>query len=354
MLEGGVGDDVLQSIGTETGSPLDKQAVHAQLLGGPGDDALHGGPGRESLSGDDGDDELLGSGGSDDLGGGAGADRLDGGEGDDRLMLDVLGDGAPDLGAGGEGRDVASFISEPRSRTRLVVDLADDRGPDGPATEVDALAGDIEDVEAQTAADSSILGSDGPNRLIVSGPATVDGRGGADELGTGRELRDGRGVRLIGGAGADVFRPGTGARVEARDGETDTVDCESRMPLRIDLDVGRDRATRCGSGLSISTRWAPFDRARRGGRFRFVVACHDPYHPCRVRMRPTLGRRRLAPITLRVPPAGRQRTSIRIPVDAPGGRQWMRLAARVASPFPGVPALRTTTGTFVRVLPRRG
>ena len=94
-------------------------------------------------------------------------------------MLDVLGDGAPDLGAGGEGRDEASVISEPPSRTRLVVDLADDRGPDGAASEVDALAGDIEDVEAQTAADSSLLGSDGPNRLNVSEPATVDGRGGA-------------------------------------------------------------------------------------------------------------------------------------------------------------------------------
>jgi Ca2+-binding RTX toxin-like protein len=93
VVNGGLGDDVIDV--SAAGRP-------AALDGGKGDDVLVGSEFDDVLIGGDGDDALYGLGGSDVLSGGKGKDFLDGGE-----------DGSPDTYDGGQGRDTAVVRTPP-------------------------------------------------------------------------------------------------------------------------------------------------------------------------------------------------------------------------------------------------
>ncbi|HEX8204524.1 MAG TPA: calcium-binding protein [Solirubrobacteraceae bacterium] len=344
-LGGGPGADVLESVGTAAAYGLASRQTHAAMQGGPGDDRLLSGPGADELDGGDGDDELLGGAGDDLLLGAAGADRADGGDGADTLELDGVGDGAPDVGAGGAGDDVAFWKAVAASRSRLVANLGDDHGPDGLASEQDALAGDVEDVLSEDMAEVELIGSDGPNVLTADGQGVVDGRGGDDRLVVestrlGLERPVGR-TRVVGGAGADTIRAGNGTSVEARDGEADRIVCEQDTgPRAMLLDAGLDRSDPCRPGLSLATGGVYGSRRRPGGRVPFRVHCHDRFHACRVTLRPSIAGRRTAPLRFTVPARRATTVVVRLPRRLPRGRRVLRLPATVASVFAGVPPLR--------------
>lgn len=351
-LEGGGGDDVLAVVGTEVSADYGAR-THGLLVGGDGADRLLGGPGADALSGGAGDDALLGGGGADTLHGGDGADRSDAGAGDDTLTLDATGDGGADHAAAGDGRDLAVWTGPFGSRVRLVANLGDAAGPDGPAGEGDALAPDVEDAEVDNFGSFAITGSAGPNRLRVEGDGTVDGGSGDDDIDVlgGYQTAD---TRLVGGPGADRIAPGMGSRIDTRDGERDAIRCENVNVRSIRLDVGVDRSTPCVNGVYLA-RVPHGASVRRGDRVSFLVGCYDQFHPCRVRLRPRIRNVALPRMALRIAPSPhRRRIWLRIPAGAPRGRWLIRLNPRTLSPFRGVPDARDSgTGVRVRVLPGR-
>ena len=235
------------------------------VLAGDGNDRLEGGPRAAStLDGGAGDDELTSQESGDVLAGGAGDDQLIGGAGDDQLRG---GDGADvlqpdryttgnDLVDGGAGIDRLQDYSDPTKSPQPVTVTLDGQANDGRPGERD----DVRDVEhVRTYAGGTFVMSEGPDRVEVftpsdQGPATVEGRGGADVLlaGVGRQTLDGGDGddQLEGGFGDDVLTGGPGRDViaadftgsqcgwlqsctvphgndvvHARDGEADTIDC---------------------------------------------------------------------------------------------------------------------------------
>jgi Ca2+-binding RTX toxin-like protein len=83
IVDGGIGDDVLDS---------QQSLAFNRLIGSDGNDRLSGGPTTDVLDGGAGNDLLNGYGGNDHLIGGAGSDRMLGGFGDDALDgLDAIG-----------------------------------------------------------------------------------------------------------------------------------------------------------------------------------------------------------------------------------------------------------------------
>ncbi len=219
-IDGGAGDDRLQSNG--------------RLTGGLGDDTLEGGAGDDALEGGAGDDTLRG---------GDGADDLDGNSGDD--LLD-----------GGGGRDLVTYGRAGAVR----VDLADAR-PDGGRGERDVLRA----VEGVTGGggDDVLRGSDGPDVLQGGrGDDVLDGRGGDDRIrgGSGRNVVDGgsgddelasvsSGDRVRGGEGADrITALAGGARLDG--GAGDDAFSISVPPAALACGRGRDRVF----GLSLPGR----------------------------------------------------------------------------------------------------
>ena len=102
-IDGGSGDDLLQSYGNGWNNSLD---------GGEGDDTLiSGGSNHETLRGGEGSDQLFGGGSiGDSLIGGSGSDSLIGGDGNDVIGGEsgediLIGGGGNDLLEGGEGND---------------------------------------------------------------------------------------------------------------------------------------------------------------------------------------------------------------------------------------------------------
>ena len=103
VINGGVGDDVLEGAGDATSSP------HG------GDDVLRGGPGNDTLLGSDGDDVEFGGPGVDTLQGNDDNDRLSGGGGDDRSLKGGDGDDRLD---GGNGTDLECLARRLRTPAR--------------------------------------------------------------------------------------------------------------------------------------------------------------------------------------------------------------------------------------------
>ncbi|HEX8123228.1 MAG TPA: calcium-binding protein [Solirubrobacteraceae bacterium] len=327
-LEGKFGDDVL-----EAGS------ARAELYGDEGRDLLLGGAVGDRLEGGEDNDVLVGGGGNDALNGARGADRSDGGDGNDVIALDPFGDRRPDVAVGGPGRDLVAWDETPAKL--LTVDLSDDRGPDGLAGEQDAIAGGIEDVRA-TAATFAIVGSDGPNVLVLAGEGAVDGRGGDDVLFANVALEGDVGV--IGGAGADRIETGRGARVDARDGGADVVRCHGQSTRDLRLDAGVDRTSACAPAVVVNGgEVVSAGRRRPGARVRFDLICTDWFNACRASIvprlvRPGTGRGpALAPLALTIPASGARTGSVRLPVGTSPGRRLLRLDVTTTPPWLGVP-----------------
>jgi Ca2+-binding RTX toxin-like protein len=95
VLDGGSGNDVLDT---------SKLSLGTKLIGGLGNDTLTGGSGNDYLDGGDGDDLINGNAGNDLLLGGAGNDTINGGAGDDTIS----GDAGNDTLNGGDGNDTIS------------------------------------------------------------------------------------------------------------------------------------------------------------------------------------------------------------------------------------------------------
>lgn len=140
------------------------------------------------------------------------------GSGDDSLTVQALNHGyVPAVAYGGPGRDAASITAVCRE-----LDVRIDRG--ARCDDVTGDFGSFHDVVATSRVPGSavtVVGTGLRNRLVASGErVTVNGRGGADELG----VDDSHRARVQGGAGADevwasgddvVVRGGAGAdRIE--------------------------------------------------------------------------------------------------------------------------------------------
>jgi Ca2+-binding RTX toxin-like protein len=227
-----------------------------QLEGGPGAAAtLDGGAGDDAIRSQESADVLAGGPGADELIGGAGDDKLHGGDGDDTLMPDRYTTGN-DLVDGGPGIDRLQDYNDPTKSPQPVNVTLDGQANDGRPGERD----DVRAVEhVRTYAGGTFVMSEGPDRVEVftpsdQGPATVQGRGGADVLlaGVGRQTLDGGAGddTIEGGFGNDVLTGGPGRdviaadftgsqcgwlqsctfphgndTVNARDGEADSIDC---------------------------------------------------------------------------------------------------------------------------------
>jgi hypothetical protein len=263
----GAGDDRLTplSIG---GKSLADGGLSVDL--GPGNDSfqgdgvkeqVNGGPGNDEIAGAQGDDVLSGGDGLDKLEGDSGNDRLDGGAGNDTLSGDPNTN--PTSGAdtiiGGDGTDELHDYwpgenDDPRTAPPVSVTL-DGAANDGASGEGDNVTG-VESVDFERT--GNFRGDDGANSVVVTeiaGAGTFEGLGGADRLTAG----DASGDRIDGGAGDDELQGGFGDdtvtggpgrdriasdrparcnevhcdvtggygndRVEARDGEVDSVEC---------------------------------------------------------------------------------------------------------------------------------
>jgi Ca2+-binding RTX toxin-like protein len=162
--------------GAGTGAPL---TDGIELLGNGGNDQLTGGNGKDQLLAFGGDDSLMGLDGDDTLQPGAGTDFASGGAGVDKLDY-LLNQNIPSV--------------------ELDLTLTSPQDTGGAGTET---ISDIENVDG-TAGPDILRGDDGPNELFASnGDDIIEGRGAKDVL--------------MGWRGAD--------RINARDGEEDTVDC---------------------------------------------------------------------------------------------------------------------------------
>ncbi len=234
----GDGDDDVSGAFHETPLLLDGGNGNDVLAGGRAGDTLTGGPGDDDLSGRAGGDELRGGDGNDTLLGderdAPGADTIDGGAGSDRIQNDwavaypqpqppiaVSLDGQANDGRPGEGDNVTGVEW---------IHL------NYPATLV--AGGDAVDFEVFNASTepTALTGGPGADRLRSYDAAdTIDGRGGDDwiEAGYGDDT-------VVGGPGRDTINAdaGSGAcnflvcrlpvgndRVDARDGEADSIEC---------------------------------------------------------------------------------------------------------------------------------
>jgi Ca2+-binding RTX toxin-like protein len=185
-----LGDAVRRVVGSrapvdvQTGGGRDSIIVNGTagvgytLDGGSGRDNLEGiqtmnaAQASFTLRGGDGPDRIVGDAGADDLEGGPGDDELDGRGGADTLL-------------GGAGNDTASFVAPVSGEPRLTVSLDGERNDGQPGQ--NALVGaDVENVTLQSPYEgpvpggNTLIGNDGPNRLIGAG--TMRGLGGDDVL----------------------------------------------------------------------------------------------------------------------------------------------------------------------------
>jgi Ca2+-binding RTX toxin-like protein len=251
-LSGGDGNDTI--FGHEGDDLLDGGTGDDQLFGGPGNDRLLGGAGNDGLFGGDGDDALLGGAGNDRLSGEAGRDLLDGGSGND-----ILDGGAdPDRLSGGAGDDIlvvdnihdvafggGSGISAAGSNTSVVqagfaTDLLEQMGvaratfvfsenfgqslPGGVAGHTQQIAGDIQNITLEGAANHDVVGDSRANVIIGnagdnqlyggSGDDSLHGSGGNDGLhgglGDDQLFGDAGNDQLFGEAGNDILHGGAG------------------------------------------------------------------------------------------------------------------------------------------------
>lgn len=167
LTGGGDGDDI---IGGEGNDVIDGGVGNDVLRGDGGWDTIHAGADADLVQGGDGEDRIFGEAGRDEISGGAHNDVIDGGGNADTIH----GDGGEDLlytGRSGEGSDFSPDL------------LYGDAGWDTLVATPDAYAADL-------------YGGEGQDVLRYEGGAHI---------------------RLIGGAGADLFYGGYGATVSYHD-----------------------------------------------------------------------------------------------------------------------------------------
>ncbi len=201
-------EDVVAGSGADT---LVGSASDNVLQGGDGSDTISGGAGDDELSAGLGGDSVRGEAGNDVIFGGTtfgdvidGSDLLSGGPGTDSTFVDAVGPG-PD------------FASLPVSIT------LDDAADDGFSGEGDNYLSDIEDVEIQSDAANTIVGTAAINVLTTS---------------NGNDA-------ITGGAGNDILTTLAGDdTINARDGFADRVDCGFGLDSAI-VDTLDDVASNC-------------------------------------------------------------------------------------------------------------
>jgi Ca2+-binding RTX toxin-like protein len=258
----GDGDDLGQvSEGVGVPVAIDGGAGADLLEGAEGADQLDGGPGDDKLTGGDGADLLRGGEGADTLEGRGGADRIEGGGGDDTLSPDGAEQPAADVVDGGAGVDTVTGDYASRftdARPPLAITLAGG-ADDGRPGEGDDLRG-VERVVSSVG--GSFTGTDGADELRlaqVGSESTLNGLGGDDRLrggdgpdrvdgGAGDDSLDGGfgDDTIVGGPGRDMIsadlaggdcgplwckHPYGNDRVEARDGEADSITCGAGRDL---------------------------------------------------------------------------------------------------------------------------
>jgi hypothetical protein len=250
--------------GDDVGQVAEGIGVRVEIAAGPGNDLLEGaeqadlldgGPGEDRVIGGDGADTLRGGDGADMLEGRGGADLLEGGAGDDTLSPDGFEAAAADVVDGGAGSDVvtadyASRFSDARPPVAITLAGGADDGRPG---EGDDLRG-VERVVLGVG--GSFAGTDGADEVRlnqVGADSALTGHGGADRLrggdgadridgGAGDDALDGGfgDDAIVGGPGRDAISadlaggdcgpawcklPYGNDRVEARDGEVDSIAC---------------------------------------------------------------------------------------------------------------------------------
>src|SRR5581483_2555969 len=109
VLECGSGNDL---VAMQTSKGTNVLRIHAEVIGGKGNDTLSGGKGDDAILGQAGDDSLSGGAGNDSLAGGINNDVLTGAAGNDTLNGGDTGiataDGS-DVLSGGAGIDSADY-----------------------------------------------------------------------------------------------------------------------------------------------------------------------------------------------------------------------------------------------------
>jgi len=253
-IDGRGGDDMLDGGKDEAGDTLRGENGRDTLTGRQGEDSLTGGEDADTLMGGGGADGLDGDSGGDMLEGGTGGDELNGGEGNDFLYGGALGplvgadgddrlnggqgvdrlfggkgndllDGGRggDTMSGGAGKDTVTYDD----RTNPVWVSLNGIADDGEKGEGDNVADDVE-VIIGGEVDDTLFGDANANSL--------DGGRGEDQIKADGEDQikadDGR-DRLTGGKASDLL--------DARDGNSDVVDCEDDEDLAI---ADRDDAVR--------------------------------------------------------------------------------------------------------------
>ena len=252
----GDGDDLGQvSEGVGVPVAIDGGAGADLLEGAEGADQLDGGAGDDKLTGGDGADLLRGGDGADTLEGRGGADRIEGGAGDDTLSPDGAEQPAADVVDGGAGVDTvtgdyASRFTDARPPLSVTLAGGADDGRPGEGDDlrgverlVSSVGGSFTGTDgadevrlAQVGTESTLTGLGGDDRLRGGdGPDRVDGGAGDDSLdgGFGDDT-------IVGGPGRDMIsadlaggdcgplwckHPYGNDRVEARDGEADSITC---------------------------------------------------------------------------------------------------------------------------------
>ena len=183
--------------------------------GSNSDDVLYGEDGADTFFGGDGGDVLYGNGGGDVFHGQGGWDYLYGEEGDDRFEEGTASNGSDEL-VGGAGVDTADYGDRTSAASHgysvgsiaingVKVTVGEGNYNDGAQGEMDAVAGDVEDVIG-TPFNDHITGGSNSNVLTgLAGQDVLDGLGGTDLLEGGTE-----GDTLEGGSGNDNLQAGTG------------------------------------------------------------------------------------------------------------------------------------------------
>ncbi len=239
LMAGNGGNDTLKDTGRNAPSFITGDDGNDRIESGPGNDEIEGGPGNDTMEAAEGADLMLG------------------GDGDDSLNGDGFTQSpSPDVIDGGGGFDKVDEWVDFNGSTHPTVSLTlDNVANDGRPGENDNLIG-IEDITSH--ASGTFVGGEAAEKIIVwanvaTGPSTIRGNGGNDELGgldQDETIDGGAGSdRITGGFGNDTLTGGPGAdtifgddtgsycgiyscqlpfgndTIDVRDGEADNVDC---------------------------------------------------------------------------------------------------------------------------------
>ncbi len=260
-ISGGAGDDNLYgSAGNDT------------LFGGDGYDTLFGGSGNDVLFGDDGNDSLLGGIGSNTLTGGAGNDVFVHGGGDDVLTDYEIGTDRIKIASGSitgasvDGDDLIFYTTE---GSIIVRD-----GAEKNITVIDYVGNETtqvfggEDVNGYNWSTFDGLALNrGKTKLIVDEPFSgmIDANNISSKLKQIDASRTDGAVELIGNAGKNVLKAGTGGSTLNGGGGADKLYGGSGSDLFVFDGSGKDKVYNYGEGDRIILT-APIDKVKVSGK----------------------------------------------------------------------------------------